>query len=185
MKKFILILSLIFFANLSASAEILIQQNPELPLPATVFNSKFAVTTPYWVKINNTKYYLVKNRVDGNYSYRDFVGCDKPKRQLFMPFAELDSDGDRTKLTSEELKKADVRLVAEKINGKLALSDTSKDFPLEEVLYIDMMTLATFTDRYTRPFGKFSIYIKTDSGRARKYTGHVSFQRQRYLEQMF
>ena len=155
------------------------------PVPYTIFSSKFAETNPFWIKIGHTKYYLIHNRNDGNYTYKDLVGCEKVKKQLFEPFFELDTDGNRSKLSGEELLKAGVRFVSVKTNGKLELNDTSKDFPIEKIAYIDMITLATYADDYARPFGTFTMFVNTERGNLSKYIGHVSYVHPRYLEKMF
>lgn len=161
-----------------------VYENPNMPKAYTIFSTKFAESTPFWIKIGDTKYYLIRNRADGNYTYKDIVGCDKSKKQLFEPFFEMNG-GDRTKLTSEELVDADIRFAALKINGKLELNDKSKDFPLENIEYIDMLTTATYADRFLRPYGNFTMYVKTERGNLKKYIGHVDYQHPRYLEKMF
>lgn len=159
-------------------------ENPFPTKAYTIFSTKFAESTPFWIKIGDTKYFLIRNRADGNYTYKDIVGCDKSKKQLFEPFYEING-GDRTKLTSEELFDADIRFVPLKINGKLELNDKSKDFPIEKIEYIDMMTTATYADKFLRPYGNFTMYSKTERGNLKKYIGHVDYQHPRYLEKMF
>lgn len=151
----------------------------------TIFSSKFSVPTPFWVKIEDTNYYFLKSRTDGNYSYKDLVGCDREKKQLFESLYELDMDKDLSKITSEELKKAKIRLVPVKINGKLELTDPSKDFPIENVLYIDMTNTATYSDRFARPSGTFAIYMKTDRSSKQKLIGHAGYRHPRRLKPMF
>ena len=155
------------------------------PQQYTIFSSKFSCPTPFWVKVADTKYYFVRARSDGNYSYKDLVGCDRKKKQLFEPFYEFDRDNDMTKITADELKAANIRLVAEKTNGRLALSDSSLDFPLENVLYIDMVSSATFSDRWARPSGTFVIYLKTERSSKEEYLGHLRYVHPKLLSGLF
>lgn len=168
-------------AGISAEYE----EYPQLPEFITIFSTKFAKTTPFWIKIGDTKYYMVIERSDNNYTYKDLLGCNKSKKQLFTPFKELDNDGDYTNISSSELSGGSIRFVSVKTSGKLELADKSKDFPLDTILYIDMMTTATYTDKYARPFGTFSMYVKSERGNYRKYIGHAGYVHPRLLEKLF
>ena len=183
MKKFLLSILIM----LSASGAVFSSQslNGFSTRHYTIFSSKFSVPTPFWVKVGDTNYYFLKTRTDGNYSYKDLVGCDRKKKQLFESLYELDSDKDLSKITSEELKKAGIRLVSVKINGKLEINDTSKDFPIDNVHYIDMTNTATYSDRFARPSGTFAIYMKTDRSSKQKIIGHSSYRHPRRLKPMF
>lgn len=159
--------------------------NPDLPLPITVFSQRYSKTTPFWIRIGTEKYYLVKNREDKNYTYNDLVGCGEAKSRLFEPFFEINTDRDYKTLSASELLSAKIRFVSEKTNGKLALEEPSKDYVLDENAYIDLMTLGVFQDEYHRPSGNFTLYIKSERGNLRKYTGHVNYQHPRRLKLLF
>ncbi len=154
-----------------------------LPVQYTILSSKYAASTPFWIKIGSEKYYMLRTSSDGNYSYKSLVGCDKPKKQLFEALSEL-NNGDE-KLTSQELSLAGIRFVREKLNGKLEIEDSTKDFPLESISYIDMTTTATFYDRFLRPSGTYTVYIISERGNLQKYIGHVNYEHPRRLERMF
>ena len=183
MKKFFLSILIVFSA--AGAVFSATSFNGFGALHYTIFSSKFSTPTPFWVKVGDTNYYFLKTRVDGNYSYKDLVGCDRQKKQLFESLYELDSDKDLSKITSDELKKAGIRLVSVKLNGKLELNDLSKDVPIENVLYIDMTNTATYTDRFARPSGTFAIYMKTDRSSKQKLIGHSGYRHPRRLKPMF
>lgn len=154
-----------------------------LPVQYTILSSKYAASTPFWIKIGSEKYYMLRASSDGNYSYKNLVGCDKPKKQLFEALSEL-NNGDKM-LTSAELGNHKIRFVQQKLNGKLDIYDSTKDFPLENISYIDMTTLATFYDRFLRPSGTFTVYVISERGNLQKYIGHVNYEHPRRLERMF
>lgn len=156
-----------------------------IPLQLTPDLFRFSDSNPFWINIKGTKYYLFKDRSDGNYTYKDILGYDLTKKRLFEPLFDLESDGDASKLTSAELAKAGIRFVAVKTSGKLALNDKSKDFPLESIAYIDMNKLTVSSRSALRPYGSFALYVKKDSGNLQKYIGHVDYQRPQDLERMF
>lgn len=156
-----------------------------LPLQLTPDLFRFSDSNPFWINIKGTKYYMIKSRSDGNYTYKDILGYDLTKKRLFEPLFDLESDGDNSKLTGEELAKAGIRFVAVKTNGKLSLNDKSRDFPLEKVSYIDMNKLTVSSRSALRPYGSFSMYIKRESGSLQKYIGHVDYQRPKDLERLF
>lgn len=186
MKKF---LNIFFIAFLFLALENSISfsaaktTNSVLPVQYTILSSKYAASTPFWIKIGSEKYYMLRASSDGNYSYKNLVGCDKPKKQLFEALSEL-NNGDKT-LTSAELGNHKIRFVQQKLNGKLDIYDSTKDFPLENISYIDMTTLATFYDRFLRPSGTFTVYIISERGNLQKYIGHVNYEHPRRLERMF
>lgn len=154
------------------------------PLQYTILSTKYAASTPFWIKIGGEKYYFVRDREDGSYSYRDLVGCDKSKKQLFEAFYELNTDND-IKLTSEELNSARIRLVHKKLNDKLAFNDNSEDYPIEKVAYIDLGITSTSYDRWLRPFGVFTMYVYNERGRLKKYLGHAGYEHPKVLQRMF
>lgn len=157
--------------------------NSVLPVQYTILSTKYAASTPFWIKIGSEKYYMLRGSSDENYSYKNLVGCDKPKKQLFEALSEL-NNGDNM-LTAAELGNQNIRFVQQKLNGKLDIYDSTKDFPLENISYIDMTTLATFYDRFLRPSGTFTVYVVSERGNLQKYIGHVNYEHPRRLERMF
>ena len=156
-------------------------------MPPQMFPDLFAFSdsTPFWIKIGSTKYYLIRERADGKYTYKDCVGYDETKTRLFEPLYELDSDGDFSKITAEELAKAKIRFVALGMGGSLELYDRSEDYPLENIAYIDLTKLTSSSRSSYKPYGSFAMYIKTDRGSLKKYIGHVDYQHPRLLKRLF
>lgn len=180
MNRVVGFLILIYFLALNTA----FAKDVQHPVQYTILSTKYAASTPFWIKIGGEKYYFVRERTDGNYSYRDLVGCDKSKKQLFEAFYELNTDND-IKLTSEELNSARIRLVHKKLNDRLALDDNSEDYPLEKVAYIDLGITSTSYDRWLRPFGVFTMYVYNERGRLKKYLGHAGYEHPKVLQRMF
>ncbi len=159
--------------------------NINLPFQLTPDLFRFSDSNPFWIKIGSTKYYLMRTRADGNYTYKDCLGYDITKKRLFEPLFDLESDGDSSKITSAELAKAGIRFVALGNGGSLQLSDKSQDYPLENIAYIDMNKLTVSSRSSIRPYGSFAMYVKTDRGSLKKYIGHVDYQRPVDLQRLF
>ena len=137
---------------------------------------------PYAVKINNQKYYLVKNKQNGNYTINDILGYEDSKSELFKELKELDKNNDK-KITKIELKKADIRFIAVK-NNKLLLNDKSQDYNLENILYIDLNTLrGTINNGEIGSFGYFDVYIKNNN-QTQKIIGFVTFDSDEVLREL-
>lgn len=140
------------------------------------------INDPYVIKINRTKYYLVKNSENGVYTLDNIVGYGDKKTSLFTSLKSLNSDEDSTKLTKEELQKAGVRFVAVNF-GKLQLNDPSKDF--EDLFYIDLSnTRESVNNGIIGSFGYFDVYIKDKNGMPKKIIGYVSFDNDNELLEM-
>ena len=139
---------------------------------------------PYVVKINNIKYYMIKNSKDGVYTIDNIVGLNDNKTSLFDAMRKLNSDNDKTKLTAEELKNAGIRFVAVSSNGKLLLNSKEKDFNIDNISYIDLANLReTINNGKIGSFGYFDMYIKTQTGE-KKIIGYVSFDTESELSEM-
>lgn len=139
---------------------------------------------PYVIKVNGIKYYMIKNSKDGAYTTDNIVGLNDNKTSLFDAMRKLNSDKDNTKLTSEELKKSDIRFVAVGNNGKLLLNNKEKDFNLNNISYIDLSNLReTINSGNIGSFGYFDMYIKTQNGQ-KKIIGYVSFDTESELLEM-
>ena len=126
---------------------------------------------PYAIKINGQKYYLVKNKTDGIYDIEDILGYNDTKSELFNDLKELNSDIYKSKLTRDELIKADVRFVAV-INNKLELYNKSMDYDMNNISYIDLSTLrGTINNGKIGSFGYFDVYLAN----GQKIIGFVTF----------
>ena len=132
------------------------------------------INDPYVLKVNGTKYYMVKNSATGVYTLDNIVGYGDEKTSLFNALKSINSDSDNTKLTKEELKAAQIRFVAVDKNGKLLLNNKAKDFV--EVEYIDLSnTRETINNGAIGSFGYYDVYIKDLNGQVKKIIGYVSF----------
>ena len=132
------------------------------------------INDPYVIKINGTKYYMVKNSATGVYTLDNIVGYCDEKTSLFNALNKINSDNDNTKLTKEELKAAQIRFVAVDNNGRLQLNNKSKDFV--QVEYIDLSTTReSINNGKIGSFGYYDVYIKDLNGQVKKIIGYVSF----------
>ena len=140
------------------------------------------INDPYVVKINKTKYYIVKNADDKNYTLNNILGYGDNKTSLFSSLKSLDTDTDN-KITKEELKKAQIRFVALN-NGKLQLNTPESDF--NDILYIDLGNIreSVNTNNMIGSFGYFDVYITDKNGSTKKIIGYVSFDSDEELIEM-
>ena len=130
------------------------------------------INDPYVIKIDGTKYYLVKNAPDGNYTLNNIVGYGDQKHSLFAALKSLNTNFDR-KLTKDELTKSGIRFVALDNNGKLQLKNPSKDFV--DIVYIDLSnTRESINKGDIGSFGYYDVYINKN-GVTKKIIGYVSF----------
>lgn len=137
---------------------------------------------PYIIKINKQKYYLVKNKRNGNYTINDILGYEDSKSDLFKELKDLNTNKD-TKITKAELKKADIRFVKLKDN-KLQLKDKTQDYSLDNVLYIDLKTLrGSINNGEIGSFGYFDIYI-IDNNQTKKIIGFITFDSDEVLRDL-
>ena len=162
---------------------IILQTDTTKASEAAVMASRAALD-PYVVKIKNVKYYMVKNSPDGIYTKENIIGLNNNKNSLFEDMKQLNSDKDNTKITAEELKKAGIRFVAVDNNKKLMLHNKEKDYPLDNISYIDLANLReTINNGSIGSFGYFDMYIKTNEG-PKKIIGYVSFDTEDELTEM-
>ena len=141
------------------------------------------INDPYVIKINGTKYYLVKNSADGNYTLNNILGYGDSKTSLFSSLVALNTNND-TKITNDELEKANVRFVEVDDSGKLQLNNPKKDF--KDILYIDLSNIreSVNTSNMIGSFGYFDVYIKDKYGVSKKIIGYVSFDSDEELLEM-
>ena len=127
---------------------------------------------PYIVKIDGINYVLVKDRKDNDWSQADLVGIEDPKNNRFVSLIKLNSDSDYSKVTAEELRKANVRFVRMDSKGVLLVNDRKKDYDLNKIDYIDIINLKrTANSEATGIFGHFTVYLKTSKPNKRAVVG--------------
>ena len=136
-----------------------------------------AYLDPYIIRIDNNDYVLVKDNKDNKWTVENILGYDDSKEDLFASLKKFESDGDLTKLTSEELQKAGIRFVLLNNDGSLALNDRKYDYDINNVLYIDMKNLRTALGNKNQDgtFGYFYVYVKDAKGK-KVVPGRVTFE---------
>lgn len=137
---------------------------------------------PYIFTIGGVKYFMVRDK-GGNYDRNSLLGCGESKRTLFNPLERLNSDSDRQRLTPDELRRARIRFVRLKSNGKLAVHNRSMDYSLDKIAYIDLRRVR-FSLSGT-PMGNFDIYIKRSSGSTQKVVARVAAKSHYYVDKLF
>lgn len=131
---------------------------------------------PYMIKIGKTQYLMILDNKDGKWNEKDILGYDDKKEELFKSLISLNSDNDKTKLTSNELKNLKIRFVQISAKGTLALKDKSKDFDLNKIDYIDLMDLKTIANSSSSGVnGHFNLYLKSPNPSERLVTGYVIY----------
>ena len=138
---------------------------------------------PYVINIDGVEYTMILDNGDGKWDTNDILGINDSKDNLFEALKGLESDGDVSSLTGDELAKAGIRLVAKDKNGKLAVDDKSKDFDLSKIKSIDMTNLANSTDNdgNVGTFGHFDMTL-TDG---RTIKGAETFEEMSTLKKLF
>ena len=142
-----------------------------------------AFLDPYIVNINGNNYVLVKDSKDNNWAVENILGYGDSKDDLFASLKSLESDGDISKISTKELKKADIRFVLLNPDGSLALESRNLDFDLSKVVYIDMNNLRTALGNKNQDgtFGYFYVVAK-DGNQKRAYAGRVTFEDKQELK---
>ncbi len=98
----------------------------------------------YSFSYNSETYYLIKD--DSNYSRKSLLGCDDYSvSNMFDALVKLNNDTVYERLKSDELKKANIRLVKAKSPfEKLDLKNRKNDFDLDKIAYINLSRLYYF-----------------------------------------
>lgn len=144
-----------------------------------------SVSDPYMVKINGKKYYIIKDSKNGVYNFNNIVGYRDKRSSLFTALKQLNTDSDKTKLTSTELKKQNIRFVYVSPDNKLQLKNYAMDYDLNNVVYIDLgNTRESINNGTIGSFGYFDMYIKDNYGRTKKVIGCVTFETDDELKAM-
>lgn len=146
-------------------------------------NPALSYLDPYIVSIGGKNYILVKDRKDKNWSVENILGHDDSKDDLFGALKKLESDGDNTKITADELKKAGIRFIHLNSDGSAELDNRNLDYDLNNVYYIDMKNLRTALGNKNQDgtFGYFYVIVN-DNGKKRPVPGRVTFEEKRELQ---
>lgn len=189
MRKIIVLLILIFCA-LQVNAEsryVTVQEGVPYfygNIPTNTFIA-YSNCDPYMVKIDGTKYYMLFENGNSNYSYNNLLGCTGvSKSDMFTPLRNLERDGDVSRVTGDELKSAGIRFVAQNFDNTLAFNDKTKDFDLSKISYIDMTRLRITPAAVA--YGNFDLYLKKDGSKSlKKIIGKVQMLGQRHVIRWF
>ena len=187
MKKFIILLILLLTTSAVVNAETktyTMRQGVRTMygyIPTSAYGA-YSDCDPYIFTIGGIKYYMLRDNVK-SYSRKSLLGCSEKKRTLFHPLEALNSVGDRERLTSAELRRANIRFVKLKTNGKLDVHNKNSDFDLDKIAYVDLRRVR-FSLAGT-PMGCFDIYVKRDSGSTRKVVARVTAKSHYTVDKMF
>ncbi|GEM_PF-4557692 len=141
---------------------------------------------PYVIEIDGNKYVLVKDRKDNKWTEKDLLGYEDPKTNRFQSLIGLNSDGDHSKITPAELRKANIRFVRMDKKGALLVNDRKKDYNLNKIDYIDIINLKrTANAESTGIFGHFTVYLKTNNVAKRAVVGYVTFETNEKIQILF
>lgn len=146
-------------------------------------NPALSYLDPYIVSIEGKNYILVKDRKDKNWSVENILGHDDSRVDLFGALKKLESDGDVSKITVDELKKAGIRFALLNSDGSAELDNRSLDYNLDNVFYIDMKNLraALGNKNQDGTFGYFYVIIN-ENGKKRAVPGRVTFEEKQELQ---
>lgn len=141
---------------------------------------------PYIVEIDGNKYIMILDNFDGIYNENDIIGINDSKYRIFSSLKKLDVNGNKSKLTSQELKDRGVRFVKIDKDGRLAARDYTQDYPLDNIVYIDLTSLKKIKNNNpTGIFGEFKIFIKNGNGTSKDVKGFVTYELHKDLVKLF
>lgn len=157
-----------------ATGRISLLNTPAITTPRSAMRT---FLDPYIININNVNYVLVKDSKEDNWSVENILGYGDSKDDLFASLKNLESDGDISKISLKELKKANIRFVRLNQDESLALTDRTLDYDINKVQYIDMNNLRTALGNKNQDgtFGYFYVIVK-DGSQKRAYPGRVTFE---------
>lgn len=146
-------------------------------------NPALSYLDPYIVSIEGKNYILIKDSKDGKWTVENILGHDDSKEDLFGALKKLESDGDTSKITVDELKKAGIRFALLNSDGSAELYNRSLDYNLDNVFYIDMKNLRTALGNKNQDgtFGYFYVIIN-ENGKKRVVPGRVTFEEKHELQ---
>ena len=129
--------------------------------------SSYSSCDPFIVKIDGYKYFMFEDN-GAPYTYHNILGCKGQKEALFDPLRELDKDNDKV-LTQQELKDGNIRFVKLDIGSWLAIDKKGKDYPIDDVAYIDLKSLRVGSCRI--PLGSFDLYLYPNNKKQKQIIG--------------
>ncbi len=140
-----------------------------------------AVSDPFVIKIDGVQYVMLKDNKDGLWNEKDILGFFDTPELLFSSLVALNKNTD-TKITPDELKAQNIRFAAVGADGKLLVDETSSDFDVNKINYIDIKKLRKLAN-YTPDgvFGHFNVHL-TDG---RMIVGFVTFSDSEHLKGLF
>ncbi len=146
-------------------------------------NPALSYLDPYIISIEGKNYILVKDNKDNKWTVENILGHDDNKDNLFGALKKLESDGDTSKITVDELKKAGIRFVRLNSDGSAELDNRNLDYDLNNVFYIDMKNLRTALGNKNQDgtFGYFYVIIN-ENGKKRAVPGRVTFEEKQELQ---
>lgn len=132
---------------------------------------------PYVININNKNYVLIKDNKDNNWSVENILGYNDSKTDLFASLKSLEKDGDKNKISQQELKDANIRFALLKDDGTIELNERNFDYDLNKVLYIDMKNLRTALGNKNQDgtFGYFYVVVNENNKKI-AVPGKVTFE---------
>lgn len=134
-----------------------------------------AAKDPYLVQIDGKNYIMIKDNPSKKWSKNDILGIDDTKTTLFRALKSIESDGDIRKITSQELKRANIRFARIDSNGVVLANDKKQDYNLDKINYIDMINLRKLANSsITGVFGHFNLYLKTNNNSKKMVIGYVT-----------
>ena len=150
--------------------------------PSLRNSGRLSYLDPYIVRIKNNDYVLVKDSQDSKWTVENILGYEDSKDDLFASLKKLESDGNASKISTQELQNANIRFVKLNSDGSLALDDKSLDYDINKVLYIDMKNLRTALGNKNQDgtFGYFYVYVKDENDK-RTAVGRVTFEEKQEL----
>ncbi len=130
---------------------------------------------PFVIKVDGIKYYMVQNN--------KILGEDSTLKTIYQPLYLLDKNNDK-KITSAELKNGNIRFVRLNNSGQLELNNKSLDYPLANILYIDLKTLRrTQNAGDIGSFGYFDIYINHNY-QIKKFIGQITYENKKDINRL-
>jgi len=141
---------------------------------------------PYYIKIDGITYVMMIDNKDGKWTKDNILGINDSKYSLFYELKGLESDGDRTKISANELKQANIRLVKLENNETLLVKNRKTDFDINKIDYIDMRSLRKIANSDNNGIaGYFNVYIKTADGSKKMIIGIATLDSEEKINYYF
>ena len=177
----------------------IIMMNSRMSTYDSIFNTRSAVgavagaglalallVDPYYVQVDGVNYVMIKDKTSNRWTAQDFLGIEDTKETLFNGLKTVESDGDYTKITSNELKKAKIRFARVDKNGTVLANDRTKDLNLNKIDYIDMTTLQKIANSKVKGIaGHFRLFLKTKDNSRRMVIGYATLDNKDDLQISF